>query len=251
MLESTFPALPLVALGPERKRIESALGNGESLLVLGPGGCGKTRLLVECCRSAPSTAFVRYSAKLHLLLQGVARALIDAGHTAVSQCVPGGSEPAQWTSRQTSVHLRGILWKALEKQPARMVVDGVDTASFPVLRFFQRIYFIQGMSMVVSARDAFALGALGRLFWDPGKTLQLKPLHDAASGELFETAARHYGVAAANLHEFRGRVLEAAAGNGGRIVEMCRLAAKPEYLTASGKIKIELVRIDSLIRTMG
>jgi hypothetical protein len=107
------------------------------------------------------------------------------------------------------------------------------------------------MSIVASARDAFALGALGHLFWDPAKTLRLKPLNDAASAELFETAARHYGVAAANLEDFRGRALETASGNGGQIVEMCRLAAKPEYLTASGKIKLELVRIDSLIGTMG
>jgi hypothetical protein len=243
--------LPLIALRGERKRIEAALRNGESLLVLGPRGCGKTRLLAECSLAVPGTAFVHYSANPHLLLQSLALALMATGHKHILHCLPGGSAPAKWTAKQTSVYLRGILWKALEKQPARIVLDGVDSASFPVLRFFQRIYFVRGMSIVASARDAFALGALGRLFWDPAKTLRLKPLNDAASAELFETAARHYGVAAANLEDFRGRALETASGNGGQIVGMCRLAARPEYLTASGRIKLELVRIDSLIGTMG
>jgi energy-coupling factor transporter ATP-binding protein EcfA2 len=243
--------LPLIALQPEQKRVETALRKGESLLVLGPKGCGKTRLLRECSLSVSGTAFVQYSASFHLLLQGLALALMEAGHTHISRCVPGGVEPAKWLSKQTSVHLRGILWKALEKQPARIVLDGIDSSSFPVLRFFQRIYFVRGMSIVASARDAFALGALGRIFWDPRKTLQLKSLNDAASAELFETVARHYGIAAANMGNFRERALGAAAGNGGQIVEMCRLASKPEYLSASGKIKFELVRIDSLVRTMG
>ena len=104
---------------------------------------------------------------------------------------------------------------------------------------------------MASARDAFGLGALARLSWDPRKTLQLKPLSDAASTALFDRAVHKYGVHAGNLDQFRSRVLDAAAGNGGQIVEMCRLASRPEYLTATGRIKFELVRIDCLVRTMG
>jgi energy-coupling factor transporter ATP-binding protein EcfA2 len=240
---ATF-SLPLVGLGPEQNRIETALRNGESLLVLGPRGSGKTHLLRECPLAVPGTAFVQYTANLHLLLQALAGALVNAGYTRIPRSVASRSKP-------TSVHLRGVLWSALEKQPARIVLDGIDSASFPVLRFFQRIYFVSGMSIVASARDAFGLGALARLFWDPRKTLQLRPLNDAASADLFEQAVRAYGVHAANLDEFRSRVLESAAGNGGQIVEMCRLASRPEYLTAAGRIKFELVRIDCLVRTMG
>jgi len=236
-------SLPLVGLGPEQKRIETALRNGESLLVLGPRGSGKTHLLRECSHRVPGTAFVPYSSNLHLFLQTLSLGLVDAGYDD-TLCAAGRTKP-------TSVHLRGMLWNALEKRPARIIIDGIDSASFPVLRFFQRIYFVRGMSIVTSARDAFGLGALGRLFWDPRKTLQLKPLSDAASTALFKRAVHAYGVRAANLDEFRRRVLDAAAGNGGQIVEMCRLASRPEYLTATGRIKFELVRIDCLVSTMG
>jgi len=235
---------PLVGLEPEQNRIETALRNGESLLLLGPRGSGKTHLLRECSQAVPGTAWVQYAANLHLLLEALARALIDAGYDGTLRSVDSRTKP-------TSVHLRGVLWSALEKQPARIILDGIDCASFPVLRFLRRIYFVRGMSIVASAPDLFGLGALGRLFWDPRKTLQLKPLNDAASAELFEQAVHAYGVHASNLDEFRGRVLEAAAGIGGEIVEMCRLAARPEYLTATSRIKFELVRIDCLMRTLG
>ena len=235
---------PLVGLEPEWKRIEAALRNGESLLVLGPCGSGKTRLLRGCSQTVPGTAFVKYTSNLHLLLQTLAGALVDAGHDGTLRSVASGTRP-------TSVHLRGVLWNALEKHPARIIVDGIDSASFPVLRFFRRIYFLRGMSIVASARDLLGLGALGRLFWDPRKTLQLKPLNYAASAELFDRAVHTYRVHGANMDEFRSHVLDVAAGNGGQIVEMCRLASRPEYLTATGRIKFELVRIDCLVRTMG
>jgi hypothetical protein len=236
--------LPLVGLEMERKRIETALRRGESLLVLGPRGCGKTCLLRECSSAVPGTAFVEYSTNLHRLLQTLASALADAGHERIRHSLMDGT-------KQTSVHLRGILWNALEKQPARIVLDGVHSASFPVLRVFQRSYFMRGMSIVASARDAMELGALGRLFWDPRLLLQLKPLNDAAAAQLFERAVHVCGLAVPNLGEFRRRVLAAAAGNAGQIVEMCRLASKPEYRTATGRIKFELVRIDCLVSTVG
>jgi len=238
--DSRTPVLPLAGLEQERKRIERALRNGDSLVVLGPPGSGKTRLLQECCRNVAGTAFVDYRANRHQLPRALSEALVAAGHDGIRQ----------GAARQSAVHLRGMLWNALEKRPARLVVDGIGGASFPVLRFFQRIYFVPGMSIVASARDALALGALGRLFWDPRKTLQLTPLNDAASAELFGNAVSAFNVHASNLREFQSRVLQASAGNGGQIVEMCRLAARPGYRTGSGRIKFELVRIDSLVSTM-
>jgi len=243
--------LPLVALTAERRRIEGALQKRQSLLVLGPRGSGKTRLLRECSFTISETAFIPYSANMHVLLQALAVGLKGAGHPGLSGCVPRGATAAYWASKQTSVRLRGILWTALEEHPARMILDGIEASTFPIFRFFQRIYLVPGMSIIASARDAYTLGVLGRLFWDPRKTLVLKPLNESAAAELFDAAARKFGIAATNTNEFRARALEAAEGNGSQIVEMCRLAAKPEYITASGKIKFELVRIDSLVRTLG
>ena len=248
---TSWSDLPLVGLVSERNRIETKLRKNESLLILGARGCGKTRLLRECWQAVPGTAFEEYATTFHELLQRLALALMQAGHERLSRCMPGGVDPGKWLAKQTSVHLRGILWKALEERPARIILDGIDAASFPVFRFFQRIYFVQGMSIIASARDAVALGALGRLFWDPKRIVQVNALSEAASAELFESAARCYRIDAVNLREFRNRALQAADGNGGQIVEMCRLASRPEYLTATRRIKFELVRIDCLVRTMG
>jgi hypothetical protein len=234
-------ALPLIGRRQERERIETALRNGQSLLVLGCAGAGKSCLLRACADEVPGTVFLAWQPNLHLLLSSLAAALVRNGHEPLAGTVP----------RQTSVRLKGLLWTALERQPARVILDGIAGASHPVYRFFQRLYFIPGMSIIASARDALALDALGRLFWDPRKTIQLEPLSDAEARELFDNAAKHYGLSAADPDDFRGRVLECAKGNGGQIVEMCRLGARPEYMTASGRVKFELVLIDSLVRTLG
>ncbi len=214
--------------------MKAALRNGESLLVLGCAGAGKTCLLQECAGEVSGTVFIPWGPSLHGLLESLAAALLPEGH-----------QPPH-----TSVRLKGALFTALERRPARIILDGVSGASHPVYRFFQRVYFIPGMSLIVSARNAVALGALARLFWDPRNTIQLGPLSDAEARELFDDASRRYGLSDAHMVDFRERVLECAQGNGGQIVEMCRLASRPEYVTASGRIKFELVRIDSLAQTL-
>jgi hypothetical protein len=233
-IDTGSPAgLPLIGRREERERIETALRSGESLLVLGCAGAGKSCLLRACADEVPGTVFLPWQPSFHLLLSSLADALVPN------------------TPPQTSVRLKGILWTALERQPARVILDGIAGASHPFYRFFQRLYFVPGMSIIASARDAFSLGALGRLFWDSRKTIQLGPLSDAEARELFDTAAKHYGLSATEPGDFCESVLECAKGNGGQIVEMCRLGSRPEYMTASGHIKFELVRIDSLVRTLG
>jgi hypothetical protein len=185
------------------------------------------------------------------LLTTLANALVRNCHEPLLRAMPHHAAGVAWVSTQTSVHLKGILWTALEHQPARVILDGIAGASHPVYRFFRRLYFVPGMSIIASARDALSLGALGRLFWDPRKTIQLGPLSDAEGRELFDSASKHYGLGATEAGDFRERVLECAKGNGGQIVEMCRLGSRPEYLTASGRIRFELVRIDSLVWTLG
>lgn len=226
----------------ELRILTKALRAREPLALLGPAGCGKTRIIEESVRAAGcDVVFVRCPAGPHNFLIALARVLFETRHGAfLRACGPG-------FERHTSVHLKGVLWKALEEQPVTMVLDGIDGAGFPTYRFLQRLYYAPGMAMFAASRDSRSLGALGRLFWNPQQTIHFKPLSERECAALFEAAADHFGLRHLNLEEFREKVLESAAGNPGQIIEMCRLATDARYI--SGRyVKFAPLRIDAVIR---
>lgn len=221
--------IPLIGRTNETSRLKDALRNRESLLVLGPGGSGKTALLRSMAEKE-DFIYLRYSKTLHPLLVNLADALLQLD-----------------VQEHTSVHLKGLLWAALEAKPRAIAIDGIDHASFRTYRFFQRLYFVKGVTLIATARDAISLGAMRRLFWDPRATLRLDPLHSADAGRLFDMAADRFGLRDLEVEDFRHRVLDAAKGNPGQIVEMCRMASNPMYV--SGRhIKFAPLRIDVVSR---
>ena len=214
-------------------RLRDSLRNRESLLVLGAAGSGKTALL-RAMAEEEGFIYLPYSKSLHHLLVDLGGALLRAGSF----------------EEQTSIHLKGLLWTALEAKPKAIAIDGIDHASFPTYRFFQRLYFVKDVTLIATARDAVSLGALGRLFRDPRAILHLDPLHPADAGRLFDRAADRFGLRDLEVEDFRHKVLDAAKGNPGQIVEMCRMASNPMYV--SGRhIKFAPLRIDAVARFLG
>jgi len=244
------PEFPLVGMAKEQQRLSTAFGNCESLLILGPRGCGKTRLIKESLRDRQSCLCVAWEPTLHGLLLAMARLLIAAGHSALLGRAKPGIDRAAWISRQTSIHLRGLLWTALEQMPVPLVLDGITGAGFPTYRFLQRIYHTPGMTILATARDAPGMGALNRLFWDPRHIMNIAPLSEREAGRLFDLAVAHFNLRDLDLDEFREKALESAAGNPGLIIEMCRLATEAQYV-AGRHVKFAPLRIDTLIRFAG
>ncbi|MFB3776688.1 MAG: hypothetical protein ACE141_03725 [Bryobacteraceae bacterium] len=242
--------VPLVGLLRERLRIEEALVRGESLLVLGPAGSGKTALVRSIAASIEGAVYLGYHPVLHDLLASLASALVVNRHPRFSGLVKDGKPPERWAKAQTSVHLRGIIWSGLEASPCLLILDGIESASFQAYRFFQRVYHSPGMNMIGISRDPVRLGELHRLFWDPRRTVQIMPLSDAEASTLFELAADRFGLREFDLRDFRPRVLESAGGNPGQIVGMCRMARDPRY--RSGRhIKFAPLRIDLMAQYLG
>jgi predicted ATPase len=242
-----IPDFPLFGMAKERKRLTAAFRSREPVLLLGPRGSGKTRLLTEIIRAAGSVLYVRWENQLHDLLLAMARALIAAGHEAFHRRAQFGDSPEKWLIGQTSLHLKALLWNALEQIPIALVLDGVNRATSPSYRFLQRLYYTHGMWLSASTCDAFSLGALSRLYWDRNRIVQIPPLSERESLELFEAACDRFLLRELELNEFRDKVLESAHGNPGQIIEMCRLAADPRYI--SGRyIKFTPLRIDTVIK---
>lgn len=251
--KSRETTLPIVGLVNEQERVCKALTKRESVLLLGPRGCGKTTVIRAAISTLPiktNIVYVRYAAGLHELLTSIARALLGCGHGYFHRLVPKNTDPEKWLKQQTSLHLRGLLWNALETDPRLIILDEVDGASYPIYRFLQRLYFADGMVMCAAAHNSVALGALHRLFWDPEKIIHFKPLSSSDASLLFDRSIEHFRLGELDIEEFRPKVLEAANGNAGQIVEMCRLANDPQYI--SGRyIKFAPLRIDAMVKFLG
>ncbi len=235
--------IPLIGLQAERRLLMEAAARRESLLILGPAGSGKTRLLREVMR-AHRAFYTVCPPVLHRLLTSLATALADARRPGF--CVAGGGR----FSGQTSIRLKGLIWQAFELEPGALLLDGIDGAGFPTYRFLQRLYHTPGMVLLAAARDPRRLGALSRLFWDPRRILQIHPLKDREALQLFEQCADIFRLRDLDLDDFRPKVLASAGGNPGQIVEMCRLATNPQYLKGS-RVKFTPLRIDTVIRFAG
>ena len=240
--------VPFIGLAKERQRLALAFHRRESVLLLGNAGSGKTRLLRETCND--EVLFVRWQPSLHSLLVTIARGMIGAKHSSFLKCAKIGRDAEKWLAAQPSIHLKGLLWTAIEDSPVPIALDGIAGASFPVYRFLQRIYHAPGMAILAASRDAVALGALSRLFWNPSAIVRILPLNEGDARLLFDVAADHFGLRTLDLADFRDKVLESAQGNPGQIVEMCRLATRPQYV--SGRyIKFAPLRIDTMIKFAG
>jgi hypothetical protein len=241
------PHLPFVGLATEMHRLSLAFAAGDPLLLLGPHGSGKTRLIQEALSRNRHVLCVAWEPALHDLLTAMARALIAARHAGFIRRAKPGANPEAWLAAQTSIHLKGLLWTAVESSPIPMMLDGVTGAGFPTYRFLQRIYHAPGMALFAASRDAASLGALARLFWNPAKSLSVPPLPEWDAQQLFESAADHFKLRHLDLDEFREKVLKSARGNPGQIIEMCRLAAEPQYHVGR-YIKFSPLRIDTVMK---
>ncbi|HEY6345014.1 MAG TPA: hypothetical protein VIY49_26255 [Bryobacteraceae bacterium] len=190
-------------------------------------------LRVAIAGSGQEALYLKYSASLHRLLADLARLALP--------------QRADDYSKATSVRLKGLLWTSLEAEPRILVLDGVERASLPTYRFFQRLYHTEGMALIAAARSATLLGAMGRLFWDPRLSIHIPPLTHAHASHLFDLAAGRFGLGHLDFEEFRGKALESSNGNPGQIIEMCRLASNPIYV--SGRhIKFAPLRMDALMK---
>ena len=246
--------LPLVGLLREREALVGSIRRRESLLILGPAGSGKTAIIRSALGSelrGEALVHVPAFGALHDLLVIIARELLRSGHKRFRQSVKSAIGDSEfWLAHQTSIHLKGLVWTALEHEPTPIILDDIQGAGHQTYRFLQRLFFVPGMTVIGTARDHLHLGELARLFWDPCRTRHMQPLSDTEGLQLFEAAVDHFRLRELCLDDFREKVLDSAKGNPGQIVEMCRFASNPMYVTGGRHIKFAPLRIDVMMRLL-
>jgi hypothetical protein len=239
MTETIDPArmrpVPFVGRQRELRRLQALLPSGGRVLVLGPRGIGKSRLIAEAAAaSGIEPVWVSTQGPPQELFRQLLPLLCPETDSPVS------------VRRLPSQALQARILAALQSCPRWIWLDDPPPASALLYRFFQRVLWIPRCGLIVAAEDRARLGALARLYYDPREELLLAPLSHADSAALLEHAIHAFGL---GLHgspaEFRSRTLEAAAGNPGRIITLCRLAAQPQYWHG-GRLMFAPLWIDTL-----
>ena len=207
--QNTVSRLPFVGRQRELRELVYALRTGQPRLILGPAGIGKRRL-----------------AELAAAL---------------------GCSHRQFPSlpKTTSPALKALVQNALCRAPQCVVVEDLHDADPRMYRFLQKLYYIPGVSLIVTATSRADLGFVRKLLWDPREEIFLEPLSRAEAQWLFDEAVRRFGIESLKIDDFGRKVLAAAKGNPGQILAMCRMAAKPEYQRGS-QIKFLPLRMDVL-----
>ena len=226
--------VPLAGRREEMRALSSALKLRQSRLIVGPPGIGKTRLVEECITNSERRLVqVEKPPALHYLLVSIAEQL--------------GCRSARFSplAQATSIHLKPLVLNALRANPASVIVENLESRDPRMYRFLQDLYYTPGASLVVTARSSDRIGYVRRLLWDPRETIGMQPLSRPESLALFEGAARISRLESVDLDDFRHKVMDAARGNPGQIIAMCRLAAQPEY-QCGRHIKFLPLRMDML-----
>ena len=228
--------LPLFGRQDEVRTLTAALRARTSCLIAGPKGIGKTRLLQESLAVAgqPFVCIESPEVLHHLLVSLAERLDCPKGRL-------GSVRPA------TSDSLKARVLSSLRTTPRCLILENVARADPRMYRFLQHVYYLPGVSLIVTSESRECLGHLRKLLWDPREEIALKPLTHRDSLSLFEVASAMYRLESFDLDAFRRKVLTAARGNPGQILTMCRMASRPEYQDGR-HIKFLPLRLDVLTR---
>jgi len=237
VLEETSAESPPIALVGRRNEVgalSAALRSRQSRLITGPAGIGKTRVLQECLSSSRQPFLsIPKPVVLHDILVRLAERL---------HCT---SDRFPVLRHATTVHLKPLVLNALRATPHCVILEDVERVEPRMYRFLQELYYVPNTCLIATVRSRTRMGHLRKLLWDSREELALKPLTRMESLRLFAEACRVFRLDPFDLDDFRQKVIDAARGNPGQIVGMCRLAGQSGY--RSGRhIKFGPLRIDLL-----
>lgn len=222
--------MPLVGRGRELSKLEAAMTSRSPALIEGAPGLGKTRLLFELQRRLTNTnaVYIRFSQPLHSFL-------LDLGQRLSINSESG-----------SSVALRGAIWKTLESKPRLILVDDIANAGAAFFRFFERIQVAKDNVIIGSARQLYVTGALQSVFWNPQMRVRLHPLNKLDADTLVASAIKNFLEDCAIAPDFAARVVQAARGNPGRIVDLCIRATDKTYWDHQERIRFGALLMDSV-----
>lgn len=248
----------LIGREAETDRLHAALRERESQLIWGAPDSGKTFLIANVLAALPASDRRKCICWTGMgtrrqLTEHLVGGLYLAGDPYVRKKVQAdGLDDAslsRWISEQSSLRLRGILFTAAEQGEYRFFLDHLPPVSHAFGEFLKEIVY-RTKTPVYFMGHGYSQAEIGHawsLYWTDEYRIPLRPLPEAAAGELLEMCIGRFSLGSLDLDGFREELLRLSGNLPGAIVKMCELAANPRYHFGD-QVKLKLLHVDYLLQ---
>jgi hypothetical protein len=159
-----------------------------------------------------------------------------------------GASFAPWVKAQTSLRLRGLLYRAAGAGEYWIVLEDLVPMSHMLARIIKELMLNQETPIYVVAHGwtYSEMGHGAPLYWNDRQRLHVGGLTLPVAKELLEICIRRFGLERFELDDFREDILEFSGLLPGAIVQMCAAAVGAHY-HYEGRIKTKLLHVDYLM----
>ncbi len=259
-----FEAMTPVVIGRENeaRRLTEAVVKGETRIIFGPSGIGKTVLVQKVIRELPPELskhclYIGTFKDLQDLLRQLIFKLYDLKDSNLRQQLHSNGITvlsfANWLKSLPSPNLSGTLYRTVEQGDYRIFVDHIPPLTHPVAKIIKELFWMRKAPVYLLLHDEVSQNfyRFNHFFYlGDRERLTLQPLQSDAASALLELSIQRFGLTHLDLSAFREEVLELSKQVPGAIVKMCALAADPRYQYGS-QVKVRSVYIDYLMRGRG
>lgn len=206
----------------ELARLEAQARQRKSILVHGPEGVGKTRLLQEFIRTQPLALYVSNARSPHDLLLSLVN--------SIREKLGARSLPSN-TSTMSTPSLKGVANRVLGIEPLLIVLDHLEGPSRVVTKLVKELNYYGRTPIFMAARSPHMedIGALQPLCADRSERLEVMNWPLPIALEFAHHEAERTGLRAFNLDAALESIVQSSTGNPGSVLHMVKMAHKSQY----------------------
>jgi hypothetical protein len=221
----------------EMARLQAQAQRRKPMLIFGPEGVGKTRLVEAFVKTQPLALYVPKTQSPREILMALVQELCRTGQKGIAM-------PADPTSKSTGA-LKAIVRRALDQALFLLVMDHLAGPSRVVTGLIKDLNYYDRTPVFFVARTPHMedIGALQSMCARKSECLEMKDLPAPIAREFVRREAERTGLEASNLDEVLHSLVEWSNGNPGSLLQMVRMAHLPRY-RADGQVKVHILYVD-------
>jgi hypothetical protein len=221
----------------EMGRLQDQARRRKSMLVFGPGGVGKTRLLESFVKTQALALYVSQTGSPRDLMLALVESLQRTGKRELRL-------PTTPKALSTS-SLKGMVQRALDQFPFLLVLDHLAGPSRVVTGMIKGMNYYGRTPVFFAARTPHMedIGTLQPMCADRSERTEVRNLSPAISLEFAQREADRTGLWASNLEPALHSLVEWSEGNPGSILYMLKMAQWPKYRMGD-QIKVHVLYLD-------